>query len=320
MPSCWDDAARHVPSELFWLTDPLVRAAVNRRVTGDPDVWPIPWFAAQVRERLPFARALSVGCGTGALERALVREGVVERIVGVDAALVPLGQARRAAAAEGVGRRIAYVAGNAHNLLERPDAWDAVFFHGALHHFSDVAATLERVRRALKPDGLLYLDEYVGRSRADWRLRHLLWPNLVYRLLPRRVRRTRVVRPPFDDADPTEQVDSGSILPALASRFRILARRDYGGDLLLLVYGSLRRPGPGGPPREVVERAVRRLLRLEDRFLRRPPARRRSAHAVVWAEPLRREAEASPAAASGSPESRLPSERAAKIPARTTAP
>ena len=297
MTSCWDDTARHVPSELFWLTDPLVRAAVNRRVTGDPNVWPIAHFARRMRERLPFARALSVGCGAGALERGLVREGVVERIVGVDAVIAPVAEARRLAAAEGLSGRISYVAANAEDLLAPPDAWDAIFFHGALHHFEDVPATLERVRRALKPGGILYLDEYVGRSRGQWRLRDLLPPNLAYRLLPRAVRRTRIVRPPFDDADPTEQIDSSRILPSLASSFRILERRDYGGDLLLLVYPSLRRPGPGGPSREAFEDAVRRLIRLEDGLLRRPPARRRSAHAVIWAEPLRRNAAASAAAA-----------------------
>ena len=297
MTSCWDDAARHVPSELFWLTDPLVRASVNRRVTGDPNVWPIPYFARQVRDRLPFGLALSVGCGAGALERGLIREGVADRIVGVDAALVPLAEARRAAAAEGFARRIAYVLASADDFLDRPGAWDAVFFHGALHHFADVAGTLERVRRALKPGGILYLDEYVGRSRGEWRPWHLLPPNLAYRLLPRSVRRTRIVRPPFDASDPTEQIDSSRILPSLASRFRILERRDYGGDLLLLVYPSLRRPGPGGPPREVFDATVRRLIRLEDGLLRQPPSRRRSAHAVIWAEPLRRDAPVSAAAA-----------------------
>ena len=296
MKSCWDDAARHVPSELFWLADPLVRAAVNRRVTGDPGLWPIPWFARRVRDRLPFARALSVGCGAGALERGLVREGVVDRIVGVDAALAPLAEARRAATEAGAGRRIAYVAGDAEDLLEAPARWDAVFFHGALHHFRDVAGTLARVRRGLKPGGLLYLDEYVGRSRGAWRPWHLLAANLAYRLLPRGVRRTRIVRSPVTDEDPTEQVDAGSIRAAVAEHFVELERREYGGNLLLLVFPSLRRPGPGGPSPEVLARAVRRLIALEDRLLRwsRPE---RSFHAVVWAEPRRAPAAASAAAA-----------------------
>jgi 2-polyprenyl-3-methyl-5-hydroxy-6-metoxy-1,4-benzoquinol methylase len=86
-PSCWDDAERHEPSELFWLSDPLVRASVNRRVSGDASVWPIPWFRSRVADRLPFARALSVGCGTGALGCNLVQDGIACRVVGADLAM-----------------------------------------------------------------------------------------------------------------------------------------------------------------------------------------------------------------------------------------
>jgi SAM-dependent methyltransferase len=178
------------------------------------------------------------------------------------------------------------VQARAEDLLTR-ERWDAVFFHGSLHHFEDGAGTLERVARALKPQGILYLDEYVGRSRGDWRPWHLLIPNLVYWTLPGSVRRTRIIRSPVTDEDPTEQVCSADILPSMERFFRLLERKDYGGNLLLLIYPSLRRPGPGGSDRAVFHRAVSRLVALEDAMLRQPPwTREGSLHAVLWAEPL----------------------------------
>ncbi len=44
-----------------------MRRRLNQRVTGSPDEWPIDWLA---REWIPnpFPRALSLGCGEGALE------------------------------------------------------------------------------------------------------------------------------------------------------------------------------------------------------------------------------------------------------------
>ncbi len=284
--SCWDNVGRHEACDAFWLSDPSVRERVNRRISGDGHVWPITWFRQQIADRLPFPRALSIGCGLGALERELVRAGIADRVTGVDLAAAPLAHARRLAQHEGMAGRIRYVQSEASDLMRHRGAWDAVFFHGALHHIEDVEATLALARASLESRGVLYLDEYVGRSRDDWRLRHLIGPNLAYRLVPRAVRRTYLIRSPVTEEDPTEQIHSADILPALERHFRVLERRDYGGNLLLLLAPSLRPAGPGGPTPRERERAVRRLLDLEDLLFSGPLwTRARSFHTVLWAEP-----------------------------------
>jgi hypothetical protein len=134
----------------------------------------------------------------------------------------------------------------------------------------------------LKPGGILYLDEYVGPARGEWKWQDLVRWNAVYRALPAAVRRTRVVRRPINREDPTEAIASSGILSAVAEHFRVLARRDYGGNLLAAIYPSLLRPDqPGGPPRGVFDRVVASLLAREDRLLARgAPA----FHTVVVAE------------------------------------
>ncbi len=283
--SCWDSVERHTRDELFWMADPIVRERINRRISGDPRVWPLTWFKNRFATRLPLGRVLSVGCGLGNLEREIVRWGIASSVVGVDLAAAPLAQALQSASLEGMTDRIAYVRGDASALLRRPAVWDGVFFHGSLHHIADVPGVLDLVAAALKPHGLLYLDEFVGRSRDQWRWRHLILANLAYRLLPRSVRRTRIIRSPVTDEDPTEQIHSSWILREVEKRFRVIERRDYGGNLALLIYPSLRRPGPGGPTRLQLDRAVRRLLDLEDRILRpRPLFSATSFHTLIVAE------------------------------------
>jgi hypothetical protein len=129
------------------------------------------------------------------------------------------------------------------------------------------------VRRALAPRGILYVDEYVGPSRDEWGWRHLLRWNVVYRSLPAAARRTHVIRRPINREDPTEAIASSGILPAVESHFRVLARRDYGGNLLAPIYPSLLRSDqPGGPPPELFDGAVRDLL--DRRSACSPPERR----------------------------------------------
>jgi SAM-dependent methyltransferase len=245
-----------------------VRARANRRVTGDPAKWPVECLPEVVAGRLPFRRALSIGCGVGNLERSLVELSLADRVTGIDTSEEALDQARRAAAAAGWSERIEYSLADAWRRLPEERGLDAVFFHSSLHHFDRLPELLGLVRGALAPGGILYLDEYVGPARDEWTWRHLARWNRIYWSLPRAVRRTRVIRRPINRSDPTEAIASSGILPAVARHFRVLARRDYGGNLLAPIYPSLARPGtPGGPTPAIFDAAVERLLAAEERLL-----------------------------------------------------
>ncbi len=272
----WDDVGRHLANEaegLFWLSDPFVRRRVNERVTGSPDRWPTDWLREYLAPRLPLREAVNIGCGTGSLERDLVRKGIVARIVGIDSAPQPVEYARRETEKAGLSAEQAgFVSADARQFLAEQRNLDAVFFHGSLHHFDRLDELMEIVEGALGQSGLLIADEHVGPSMGDWGPRTLLLPNVFYYLLPRRLRRVRVVRTPRNPDDPTEMICSAQIRGAIARRFRVEAARDYGGNLVSLIYPCLRRPGiaKDSPTPEEFRRGVEFLLRSEDRLLRWP--------------------------------------------------
>jgi O-antigen biosynthesis protein len=279
--SYWDDPRRHGWDEL-WQNHPAVRAGINRRVTGDPEKWPVEQLSRVVPDRLPFRQSVSIGCGVGNLERSLVSLGLVTRVTGVDASAESIQSARQSAEEAGLSDRISYVAADAWSFLESRRGLDAVFFHSSLHHFDRLHALLAIVRAALAPRGILWFDEYVGPARDEWTWRHLWRWNRQYRSLPGIVRRTKVIRRPINREDPTEAVASSDILPAVEAHFRVLERIDYGGNLLAPIYPSLRRPDqPGGPSPAVFDAAVAKLLAAEERLLARQPGY----HSVVAAEP-----------------------------------
>jgi hypothetical protein len=103
--------------------------------------------------------------------------------------------------------------------------------------------------------------------------------------LPRSSRRTRLIRAPINDEDPTEAIASHEIVPAIERSLRVLERRDYGGNLLSLLYPNLRRPDETSGPRDRTEfqTAVQRLLSWEDALL----GKARSYFTVIVAERLR---------------------------------
>jgi SAM-dependent methyltransferase len=271
----WDDVERHAGGshmEEIWLANPAVREAVNRRITGSSHRWPLDWFQEAFADRLPFEESVTVGCGAGALERDLVSRGICRRITGIDVAGPPLEKARQEAAAAGLEDRISYVQADGREYLaEREGHLDGVFFHASLHHFDRLDYLLRLAARALTPRGLFYADEYVGPSRHQWHPLRLLQANLAYYALPRAVRRTGLVRAPVNAEDPTEAVASHEIVPAIHRCLRVLEQRDYGGNLLSLIYPNLRRPDAGSSLRAQAEfqEAVQKLLRWEGSLLGR---------------------------------------------------
>ena len=275
----WDNVQHHIGADHvdnFWMSHPLIREEINRRVSGHTDWWPTTWFRHQFADRFPFQRALTIGCGTGSLERDIVTQGICKSVEAIDVVEGPLKYAAEQAAAAGLSDSIRYELADAREYLRsRRGQYDAIFFHASLHHFDRVDELMALVAAALKQEGILYIDEFVGPSMHQWNVFRLFPVNLAYYLLPRGSRRPWLVRTPVNKEDPTEAVAAAEILPAIYKHFRVLERRDYGGNLLSIIYANLRKS-----PR--LDDAVRRLIKFENALLRTGV---RPFHSVIVATP-----------------------------------
>ena len=100
----WDSIAAHSRVEEIWGSHPLVRARINRRVSGDPHTWTTSWLAKRLEGMPRLRETVSIGCGMGHFERDLVRLDLVDRITGIEISPVCVAEARGAAqAAEHAG-------------------------------------------------------------------------------------------------------------------------------------------------------------------------------------------------------------------------
>ena len=227
--SYWSRAHGAGGAPTTWLHDRFVRAIVNERVSGSPGRWTMDWFESLALH--PFGEAVSLGCGTGALERDLFRRGICRRILGLDLSPAALEVARREAEAAGCSG-IDYGIANLDQLTLPATSFDAVFVHQALHHVKNLEACLEVMARVLRPGGVLFIDEYVGPSRHEWKRSDLDRLRAAFLSLPAPARRVRRLKLPVDWRDPSEAVRSSEIEPLLGERFDLVARRPYGGNLM----------------------------------------------------------------------------------------
>jgi SAM-dependent methyltransferase len=261
-----------------WMHEAVVRRYINASVSGSPDCWPVEWLGSLLQDRR-FSSALSLGCGDGPLERDLVAKGLCSSILGIDISADALEIARSKADARGLSG-IEYRQGDLNSLVLPSRAYDAAFFHQALHHVENLDACLSATAAALKPGGLLYLDEYVGPSRGEWRRARLADADRFFVSLPAAVRGRRHIGAPIDRRDPTEAVRSSEILPAVARYFRVEERRDYGGNFLAVIHPHLRLDRLSPAARDEV---LESIIQAEKEHLRSGVA---SYHTVLVAAPL----------------------------------
>jgi ubiquinone/menaquinone biosynthesis C-methylase UbiE len=106
---------------------------------------------------LPRAAAvLDLGCGTGVVTRAIAaRDGFAGAVTGIDQSPEFIAAAQRLAADEGVGDRVEFVVGDAHELDLPAASFDAAVAHTLISHVRDPLAVLAEAARVIRPGGVV---------------------------------------------------------------------------------------------------------------------------------------------------------------------
>ena len=98
------------------------------------------------------ARALEVGCGTGAVCRALANIENIETVIGVDPSPVFIEKARELS--ESISG-VSFQAGDGRSLNFDDDSFDLAVFHTSLCHIPAPEKALQEAHRVLRPGGWL---------------------------------------------------------------------------------------------------------------------------------------------------------------------
>ena len=172
---------------------PPTRAYIYRLVTGEthdtvpPDAlerWSIETFLG---DRRPVARALSLCCGFGAIERRLASYNAFTHCLGVDLSPGAIEAARQQAQAEGL-TQLEYAVTDINQISLEPESFDLIYANGALHHLSNLEHVIGQIQRALKPGGVLISNEYTGPKYQRLSDRQAEIISAAIHLLPDRLR------------------------------------------------------------------------------------------------------------------------------------
>jgi ubiquinone/menaquinone biosynthesis C-methylase UbiE len=168
----------------WWEAGPEINNYKNRKVSGNPDVnWVQYTLSKYFNAKLPLAQCLSLGCGAGGLERELASSGAFQHCDAYDVSEGAIRLARERADQLGI-KNITYHIANINELTLPPNSYDAVWVSQAMHHFETLEHINQQIRRALRPEGLFILQDYVGPKRFQFPARQKEVVNLCLSLLP----------------------------------------------------------------------------------------------------------------------------------------
>lgn len=139
----------------------------NILASGDPKKSWLTVFHEQMQSKgITPGHALSIGCGSGLLERQMIQEGICTSVEGCDLSEELLKLAEEQARA--VNAPITYFMAdlNSHDFPE--NSYDLIIGAGIFHHVENLEHLFASLKRSLKPNGVFLMYDYVGPSRFQW--------------------------------------------------------------------------------------------------------------------------------------------------------
>ncbi len=261
----WDEHTNEsFYGETYWLANPIINKHHQLLAAGGRDYDHWLNFSVQhfLGENCPVDRVLSIGSGDGTLERHLASMNTAKSIEGIDLAPKRIEIAEEEARNAGMADIISYSVCNVETHPFPNSDYDAIYFNSALHHMSDLDGILQKCKVVLKPDGFLFVNEYIGPNRFAFSDREKEVMQSVFHMIPKKYRISHAdhdrgqVRQQmhFPDpaeverADPSEAIHSQNIYDALRRHFKIEEFNYTGGTLmqfmLLDIAGNFRESDP----------------------------------------------------------------------------
>jgi ubiquinone/menaquinone biosynthesis C-methylase UbiE len=259
----------------FWIL-PQVRMRLNEKCTGQPNLEYEDYVVAKFLSDKSNLHMLSVGCGTGSRERKFAKYPQFSLIQGIDLAEKKTEEASRLAKEANL-TNIQYHAGDFIKHGFNPGSFDLILFNASLHHFNHIDKFLEAsVVPLLKNDGLLVLFEYVGPNRLQWTNQQLEFTNRLLNEIPDKYKtransslvKKRVYRPGMLRmliTDPSEAVDSESIIPSVYKHFKVLEEKKLGWDIIHLLLKDIAHHYINGNPE--TGKLLKYIFEKEDEYM-----------------------------------------------------
>ena len=233
-----------------WGGIPKIAINHNYLTTNNPNYYWIDYVRDKYFENGYAGHTLSLGCGEGYIERLFKERGFTfASITGIDLSEKCIEAARDRAQRENISPSIKYLSMDLNKYKPQPQTYDFIFFFHSLHHVKSLESILQGCAEAIRPGGVLMVNEFVGPSRFQWTDQQLKAANVIFRMLPEELRydlnqkevKNEIKPMSIEEMishDESEAVRSAEIDGILKRYFDILEEKNWGGTINNLIFAD----------------------------------------------------------------------------------
>lgn len=260
-----------------WWIIPAINKRWNSLITGNENT-PVEAFVMdKFLNKKQNLKMLSLGSGGCASELKFASYNNFSEIVCTDIADKPMAEAKRISNEKKLNN-IKFEIQDANKFPFPENYYDIVYFRASLHHFKNVEALLGKsIKKTLKKNGLLIINEFVGPNRFQFPKHQIESINQAIKLIPKKYR-TRyklnmlknkiygsgIIRMIL--ADPSECIDSENIIPSIHKHYETIYEAGYGGNIIKMALKDLSHHFV--ELNEEKETVLHNLFQFEDEYLK----------------------------------------------------
>lgn len=234
-----------------WMEYPLIqREYINIRYSNNLNN---NWLDYVKNKYLPkkLSRGLSLGCGSGGLERHGLAINICDYFDAFDYSKDSIKLAEKLSLEQGTIDHINYKACDINKISLEKNKYDVVFASMSVHHFFELEWIFSQVKFSLKKNGYFILNEYVGPNQFQWTDKQLNIANNILEILPTRLKKSisnpdisknkiiRLSKEEMNLLDPSEAIRSEDIYKCLKTYFTVIEEDHYGGTILHLLLNDI---------------------------------------------------------------------------------
>lgn len=191
---------------------------------------------------------LSLACGSGRAERALIQSGVCNSFHAIDISDSALDEARQIANSQQLN--ITYEKSDLNMLKLDPASYDLVVTQNCLHHVLRLEDLAKQIHLSLRPNGLLWIHDYIGETQFQYDDNRLEIVNEILSILPEKYHYNLVNKRTIDKIkrrkpgtliSPFEAIRSAEIMPVFLEYFDVIEKHESASILGLVCPVGTRR-------------------------------------------------------------------------------
>ena len=230
-----------------WWIIPKLKQRMNAKISGNVSIGYEQYVSDKYFDQDTPKVMVSLGCGVGSHEITFANINKKLSVIGYDLSeqLIRIGNEN--AEKEGL-KNADFIVADVYKLSFDYESIDIFLFNAALHHFKNIEHFItSSILPALKKNGLVIINEYVGPNRMHFSNQQVTFCNEVLKkdvpesfrkilstnMVKNKVYRHGSIRMAI--SDPSECVDSENILPSIHKYFTILEEKALGGNILMPV-------------------------------------------------------------------------------------